>query len=70
MVRGPLLPSVVATAEADSRQTLDARFTSLPRIRSERAAFDLHHPEVGSSDRASARKGVLEELLGDPDIRR
>ena len=28
-------------------------FTSLPRIRSERPAFDLHHPEVAAMDRIS-----------------
>jgi cytochrome c oxidase subunit 1 len=45
-------------------------FTSLPRIRSERAAFDLHHPEVAAADQAYADKTVLEQVLGDPDIRR
>ena len=45
-------------------------FTSLPRIRSERAAFDLHHPEVAAADQAYADKSVLEQVLGDPDIRR
>jgi cytochrome c oxidase subunit 1 len=33
-------------------------FTSLPRIRSERPAFDLHHPELsGIGDRAPALSG-------------
>ncbi|MFC6850785.1 cytochrome c oxidase subunit I [Aquipuribacter hungaricus] len=45
-------------------------FTSLPRIRSERAAFDLHHPEIAAADQAYADKTVLEQVLGDPDIRR
>ena len=45
-------------------------FTSLPRIRSERPAFDLHHPEVAAADQAYADKSVLEQVLGDPDIRR
>jgi cytochrome c oxidase subunit I len=35
-------------------------FTSLPRIRSERPAFDLHHPEVAAMDLASPRQGVLD----------
>ena len=45
-------------------------FVSLPRIRSERPAFDLHHPEVAAADMAYADKSVLEQVLGDPDIRR
>jgi len=45
-------------------------FASLPRIRSERPAFDLHHPEVAAADQAYADKSVLEQVLGDPDIRR
>jgi cytochrome c oxidase subunit 1 len=45
-------------------------FSSLPRIRSERPAFDLHHPEVAAADQAFADKTVLEQVLGDPDVRR
>lgn len=45
-------------------------FSSLPRIRSERPAFDLHHPEVAAADQAYADKTVLEQVLGDADIRR
>jgi cytochrome c oxidase subunit I len=45
-------------------------FTSLPRIRSERPAFDLHHPEVAAADQAFADKTVLEQVLGDADVRR
>ena len=45
-------------------------FTSLPRIRSERAAFDLHHPEVALADTTNPDKSVLEQVLGDADIRR
>ncbi|WP_380167929.1 cytochrome c oxidase subunit I [Jannaschia sp. R86511] len=45
-------------------------FASLPRIRSERPAFDLHHPEVAAADQAFADKTVLEQVLGDADIRR
>jgi cytochrome c oxidase subunit 1 len=35
-------------------------FTSLPRIRSERPAFDLHHPELAEhqpSDKAAVSAG-------------
>ena len=32
-------------------------FTSLPRIRSERPAFDLHHPEVAALDRVEPDEG-------------
>jgi cytochrome c oxidase subunit I len=45
-------------------------FTSLPRIRSERPAFDLAHPEVAAADQAFADKTVLEHVLGDPDVNR
>ncbi len=45
-------------------------FSSLPRIRSERPAFDLHHPEVAAADHTSADKNILEQVLGDPDVRR
>jgi cytochrome c oxidase subunit I len=41
-------------------------FTSLPRVRSERPAFDLHHPEVAAMDQAAVPdQGVLEQVLGD-----
>ncbi len=33
-------------------------FTSLPRIRSERPAFDLHHPEVAAMDHVEPDPGV------------
>ncbi len=42
-------------------------FTTIPRIRSERPAFDLHHPQVATLDSAEPDKGVMEELLGGPD---
>ncbi|WP_299520469.1 cytochrome c oxidase subunit I [uncultured Serinicoccus sp.] len=42
-------------------------FDSLPRIRSERAAFDLHHPEIGTLESPEPDKGVAEQLLGGPD---
>jgi len=43
-------------------------FVTIPRIRSERPAFDLHHPEVAAMDAPTADKGVLDQLLGEPDI--
>jgi cytochrome c oxidase subunit 1 len=50
-------------------------FTSIPRIRSERPAFDLHHPEVTADDLVRAEngadkgsKGGLREALGDADL--
>jgi cytochrome c oxidase subunit I len=42
-------------------------FVSIPRIRSERPAFDLHHPEVGQYDAPAADRNVLDTLLGTPD---
>jgi len=43
-------------------------FVTIPRIRSERPAFDLHHPEVAALDSPTADKSVLDHLLGEPDI--
>jgi cytochrome c oxidase subunit 1 len=43
-------------------------FESIPRIRSERPAFDLHHPEVAALDDPIADKGTLDSLLGEPDL--
>ncbi len=43
-------------------------FSSLPRIRSESPAFDLHHPEVAAADRATPDQGLLENLLGDAEM--
>jgi cytochrome c oxidase subunit 1 len=43
-------------------------FESIPRIRSERPAFDLHHPEAAQYDAPVADKNVLDALLGAPDI--
>jgi cytochrome c oxidase subunit 1 len=45
-------------------------FNSLPRIRSERPAFDLHHPEVAALDAPTADKNVLDQLLGEPELGR
>jgi cytochrome c oxidase subunit 1 len=43
-------------------------FESIPRIRSERPAFDLHHPEVAALDHPVADKSTLDSLLGEPDL--
>ena len=43
-------------------------FASIPRIRSERPAFDLHHPEASQYDAPVADKNILDALLGAPDI--
>jgi cytochrome c oxidase subunit I len=43
-------------------------FVTLPRIRSERPAFDLHHPDVAQTDAPTANKNVLDKLFGEPDI--
>ena len=37
-------------------------FTALPRIRSERPAFDLHHPEVAAMDHAEPDQALLGEM--------
>ena len=42
-------------------------FTSLPPIRSERPAFDLHHPEHAATD-LPVGKNRLDGLVGGPDI--
>jgi len=46
-------------------------FDTIPRIRSERPAFDLHHPEVAAADQVSVGgddKGALREVYGDADM--
>jgi cytochrome c oxidase subunit 1 len=43
-------------------------FVTIPRIRSERPAFDLHHPEVTRDDSPKADKTVLDHLYGEPDL--
>jgi cytochrome c oxidase subunit I len=40
-------------------------FTSLPRIRSERPAFDLHHPELAAAGVAAPDAG----MLGSPELK-
>ncbi|MGI8949175.1 MAG: aa3-type cytochrome oxidase subunit I [Ornithinimicrobium sp.] len=42
-------------------------FETIPRIRSERPAFDLHHPTVGTLEKAEPDKQTLERLLGGPN---
>jgi cytochrome c oxidase subunit 1 len=39
-------------------------FVSIPRIRSERPAFDLHHPDAGQYSAPAADQNVLDTLLG------
>ncbi|WP_226344909.1 aa3-type cytochrome oxidase subunit I [Agilicoccus flavus] len=43
-------------------------FDSIPRIRSERPAFDLNHPEVAAYDSPKPDQGVLDQLYGEPDL--
>ena len=42
-------------------------FITLPRIRSERPAFDLHHPEH-AADGMPPREGMLTKVLGPADV--
>src|SRR4029078_7004102 len=43
-------------------------FNSIPRIRSERPAFDLHHPELANPAGAPADEGTLVRALRPADI--
>ncbi|NHC44896.1 aa3-type cytochrome oxidase subunit I [Motilibacter aurantiacus] len=43
-------------------------FLELPRIRSERPAFDLHHPEVPRVDTPTPGKTLLDQIAGEPDL--
>ncbi|HKG49755.1 MAG TPA: cbb3-type cytochrome c oxidase subunit I, partial [Actinomycetales bacterium] len=43
-------------------------FVVLPRIRSERPAFDLHHPDVAHHDAPTPDQNVLDKVFGEPDI--
>src|SRR6478672_10006262 len=45
-------------------------FTSLPRIRSERPAFDLHHPETAAGMAPVADQGTLVQVMGPADVAR
>jgi cytochrome c oxidase subunit 1 len=44
-------------------------FDRLPRIRSERPAFDLHHPEAASAAAIPSDDTVLAQALGGPDVK-
>jgi len=43
-------------------------FDSIPRIRSERPAFDLHHPDVAPSEGPQADPGTLARAMGPADL--
>ncbi len=43
-------------------------FTSIPRIRSESPAFDLHHPEVAASTVTTPDRGTLDRVFGEADL--
>ena len=43
-------------------------FTSIPRIRSESPAFDLHHPEVAALDHVETDPGFLDQVYGNADM--
>jgi cytochrome c oxidase subunit 1 len=45
-------------------------FASLPRIRSERPAFDLHHPEISQFDVPTEDKNLLDRAMGEPEMER
>ena len=45
-------------------------FHRLPRIRSERPAFDLHHPEAASAAAVQSDDSVVAHALGGPDVSR
>jgi cytochrome c oxidase subunit 1 len=45
-------------------------FHSLPRIRSERPAFDLHHPEIAAGDTPAPDHNLIDQVLGEPDLKR
>ncbi|MFD1506058.1 cytochrome c oxidase subunit I [Georgenia yuyongxinii] len=44
-------------------------FTFLPRIRSERPAFDLNHPEVAALDVTAPNQDALESALAGPETK-
>jgi cytochrome c oxidase subunit 1 len=43
-------------------------FDSLPRIRSERPAFDLHHPEIAATDQPSPDNSLLNKVYGESEM--
>ena len=42
--------------------------SSLPRIRSESPAFDLHYPHIAVMDRPTENKNLLDQVYGEPDL--
>ncbi len=44
-------------------------FSSLPRIRSERPALDLHYPELAALDHANQQESTLGHVFGQADLR-
>ena len=42
--------------------------STLPRIRSESPAFDLHYPHVAAMDQPTRDKNLLDQALGEPDL--
>jgi len=43
-------------------------FDSIPRIRSERPAFDLHHPDVAPAQGPQADPGTITKVMGPADL--
>ena len=43
-------------------------FVTMPRIRSERPAFDLHHPEAAPPEGPQADPGTIIRVLGPADL--
>jgi cytochrome c oxidase subunit I len=43
-------------------------FTSMPRIRSESPAFDLHHPDVAALEYPTGNENAGDKLLGTADV--
>jgi cytochrome c oxidase subunit I len=44
-------------------------FVSIPRIRSEAPAFNLHYPEVGEPEYPTLKSGPLDKVLGASDVK-
>jgi cytochrome c oxidase subunit I len=44
-------------------------FVSMPRIRSEAPAFNLHYPEVGEPEYLTLKSGPLDKVLGASDVK-
>ena len=43
-------------------------FDTIPRIRSESPAFDLHHPEIALAEGDVHNENVLESVYGAPEV--